>query len=162
MPRAPFQVLVLPCRYDGERWLFAVFRRTDSDIWQGIAGGGEEHETPDQAASREAAEEAGIDVGTPLIPLDTTASIRADQFPTADWGDHVYVIPEHSYGVIVDHGQLTLSDEHREVAWLDADDAIARLTFDSNKTAIWELHTRLTGHARPGSEGRDPDRPASS
>ena len=147
MARAPFQVLVLPCRHDGERWLFAVFRRTDSDIWQGIAGGGEAYETPAQAAAREAAEEAGIVVGTPLIPLDATASIRADCFPAADWGDHVYVIREHSYGTIVDREQLTLSDEHREIAWLDADAAIERLTFDSNKTAIWELHARLTRHA---------------
>ena len=147
MARAPFQVLVLPCRHDGERWLFAVFRRTDSDIWQGIAGGGEAYETPAQAAAREAAEEAGIVVGTPLIPLDATASIRADCFPAADWGDHVYVIREHSYGTIVDREQLTLSDEHREMAWLDADAAIERLTFDSNKTAIWELHARLTRHA---------------
>ena len=153
MSRAPFQVLVHPCRHDGEQWLFAVFHRTDSDVWQGIAGGGEAYETPAQAAAREAAEEAGIVVGTPLIPLDTTASIRADCFPTADWGDDVYVIREHSYGTIVDREQLTLSDEHREIAWLDADAAIERLTFDSNKTAIWELHARLTRDVRTPDRG---------
>ena len=143
MARAPFQVLVLPSRRDGDGWLFAVFLRADADVWQGIAGGGEDDETPAQAAAREASEEAGIAVGTPLIALDTTASIRADCFPTADWEDDVLVVPEHSFGVVVDTAQLTLSAEHREVAWLDVDAALTRLTFDSNKTAVWELHQRL-------------------
>ena len=143
MPRAPFQVLVLPCRHDGERWLFAILRRSDSDVWQGIAGGGEDNETPMQAAAREATEEAGIPAGTPLLPLDTIASIRVDCFPSADWGDDTYVVREHSFGVIVDDERLTLSDEHRAYTWLDADTATARVTFDSNTTAIWELHQRL-------------------
>ena len=41
MPRAPFQVLVLPYRRgDDGAYEFALFRRADASLWQGIAGGG--------------------------------------------------------------------------------------------------------------------------
>ncbi len=60
MPRAPFQILVLPYRKIAEAFEFAVFSRSDYACWQGIAGGGEEGETPMEAAQREAREEAGI------------------------------------------------------------------------------------------------------
>ena len=49
--------------------------------------------------------------------------------------------------MIVDRGRLALSDEHLELAWLDVDAAIERLTFDSNRTAVWELHQRLVREA---------------
>lgn len=147
MSRAPFQVLVLPCRHDGERWRFAVFQRADADVWQGIAGGGEDDETPLQAAVREAVEEAGIGGGTDLIPLDSTGSVPADCFPDAGWGDDVRVVPEHSFGVVLDTTDLTLSDEHRRVVWLDAADALERLTFASNRTALRELHVLLLRRA---------------
>ena len=41
MPRAPFQVLVLPYRKSAEAFEFAVFHRSDDACRQGIAGGGE-------------------------------------------------------------------------------------------------------------------------
>ena len=39
---------------------YAIFQRSDGDYWQAIAGGGEEGETPEEAAKREIQEEAGI------------------------------------------------------------------------------------------------------
>ena len=61
MARAPFEVLVYPYRGlpDG-RFVYALFRRADAGFWQGIAGGGEDGETPLEAVRREAYEEAGI------------------------------------------------------------------------------------------------------
>lgn len=45
MARAPYQVLVIP--FDDTRDLrVAVLRRADMDVWQFVAGGGEEGETP--------------------------------------------------------------------------------------------------------------------
>ena len=44
MARARYQVLVIPyCIMDGQA-RFCVFRRNDLDIWQFIAGGGEDED----------------------------------------------------------------------------------------------------------------------
>ena len=46
---------------------YLIFRRSDLDVWQWIAGGGEEDEKPEQTAR----EEAGIPEDSPLIQLDS-------------------------------------------------------------------------------------------
>ena len=38
---------------------------------------------------------------------------------------------------------VVLSDEHSGFEWLSYDDAMQRLTWDSNKTALYELNCRL-------------------
>ena len=58
--RAPFQILAIPYRYENGIPYFCVLRRSDSDLWQFIAGGGEDKETPLEAAKREILEEGGI------------------------------------------------------------------------------------------------------
>ena len=50
--RAAYNVLVLPFLYDGGNILYCIFKREDLNIWQFIAGGGEEGETPMVAAHR--------------------------------------------------------------------------------------------------------------
>ncbi|HLL21331.1 MAG TPA: hypothetical protein VK427_04325 [Kofleriaceae bacterium] len=40
-------------------------------------------------------------------------------------------------------GDVIVSAEHRDVRWLGVSDAMKRLTFDSNRHALWELHERL-------------------
>ena len=57
MPRKPIQVLVIPFRIGSEPE-FAVFHRSDEEMWQFIAGGVEDQEDAMQAARREAEEEA--------------------------------------------------------------------------------------------------------
>src|SRR3989440_8082091 len=111
MVRAAFQVLVIPYRTmaDGEP-LYLLFKRSDLDVWQGIAGGGEDDEEPEQTARREALEEAGIPQDACLIRLDSMASIPAIHF--ADrylWGDDIDVIPEFSFGVEVQIKEVCLS-----------------------------------------------------
>ena len=60
MTRAPFQVLIYPYRRIHEDGFeYAVFKRADEGFWQGISGGGEDGESPLEAARREAFEEAG-------------------------------------------------------------------------------------------------------
>lgn len=72
MARARYQVLVIPyCIMDGQA-RFCVFRRNDLDIWQFIAGGGEDEDASIlESAKREAFEEAGIPVTCDYSPLDT-------------------------------------------------------------------------------------------
>ena len=148
MPRAPLQVLVLPFRRHADAGIeYAVFRRADrvDDCWQGLAGGAETGETAEQAARREMREEAGIAADTPLIRLDAIASVPADHFEAHKlWGPGVYVVTERAFGVCVPQDcVITLSREHAAYRWLPYAEAAKLLTWDSNKTALWELNERL-------------------
>lgn len=145
MARAPFQVLVLPFQRSPKGIRYAVFKRSDGGYWQGIAGGGEDEETPQQTAQREALEEAGIPADAPLFVLDTIASVPVIHFTGHEaWGADTYVIIEHCFGIEVVTDLLHLSDEHSEYQWLDFTGAHALLRYDSNRTALWELNRRLT------------------
>ena len=145
MSRAAFQVLVIPFQVDtnGEpRYL--LLKRSDKNVWQGIAGGGEGDEESEQTARREALEEAGIPQDACLMRLDSLASIPAVHFAERHlWGDEIYVIPEFSFGVEVQNKEVCLSGEHSTCEWLDYETARSRLAWDSNRTALWELHSRL-------------------
>ncbi len=146
MPRAPFQILVLPYRRTTNALEFAVLRRGDNSCWQGIAGGGEDDETPLEAAKREAFEEAGIAGGCEFTPLQASCTVPVTFFQDREtWDPSLYVIPEHSFGVDCTGQTLTLSNEHDAVEWLPYAEASARLTYDSNRTALWELNQRLLG-----------------
>jgi dihydroneopterin triphosphate diphosphatase len=145
MSRAAFQVLVIPYRIDTDgQPRYLLFKRSDHNTWQWIAGGGEAGEQPEQAARRESFEEAGIPENGCLIRLDSLASIPAIHFADHHlWGSDVYVIPEYSFGIEVETEEVCLSGEHKECVWLDYETAHDRLKWDSNKTALWELHNRL-------------------
>ncbi len=145
MTRAPFQVLVLPWRRATEHELeVAVFRRADYDLWQFISGGGEIDETPERAARREGREEGGISLAASYLRLDSLAMIPACWFRAwASWRADVVVIPEHAFAVEVGAVELQISEEHRELRWCSWRDAMTLLRFDSNRTALWELHERL-------------------
>src|SRR6476646_7791606 len=98
MSRAPFQVLVIPYRLvsDGEP-LYAIFRRNSATggYWQWIAGGGENRETPLEAARREAEEEAVIPPDAQYMQLDSLATLPVEFVSGFLWGDDQLVIPEH-------------------------------------------------------------------
>lgn len=142
--RAPFQVLVLPYRQTEQGLRFALFRRSDADYWQGIAGGGEAGESPLQAAWREALEEAGLVGDAAFIELDARATIPVVHVTGEfTWGPVVLVIPEFAFGVRVDASELTLSVEHTEYGWFTLNAAMKAVRWDSNRTALWELDHRL-------------------
>jgi dATP pyrophosphohydrolase len=147
MPRQPLQVLVFPYRFTRNAdLLYALFRRSDLGVWQALAGGGEGEETPEQAARREAFEEAGISQSLPVLHLNTVGSVSVEHFrDRAGWDPDVREIPEYGFAVAVTSDQIKLSDEHFEYAWLDFDAALGRLEWDSNRTLLRELHHRLTG-----------------
>jgi dATP pyrophosphohydrolase len=150
MARAPFQVLVFPyCVGSDGNVSFAILRRGQDTggYWQGIAGGGEDDETPLDAARRESAEEAGIDANKSFLTLDAMCMVPVVNVSGFRWGADVLVIPEYAFGVDVGDAPLRLSDEHTAHEWMSYDEAVARLHWDSNRTALWELNHRLTaGH----------------
>jgi dihydroneopterin triphosphate diphosphatase len=144
MPRAPFQVLVYPYIAVGEDFEYALFKRADKGYWQTVAGGGEDHETPLQAAHRELWEETGLPTDTPLLQLQTIEPIPVTEFKDSHlWGDAVYVIPQYCFGAAASTRELRLSHEHSEYRWLPYPAALPLIPFDGNRTALWELHQRL-------------------
>ena len=141
--RAPFQVLVLLFRRAGG-YQFAVLCRSDDGCWQGVAGGGDDDETPVQAARREVAEETGVSPTAPLYLLKTMDYVPVRTFSARlDWPADTYVIPQHFFACDATGAETRLSDEHSELRWLPADEADAILRYDDNRTALWELSQRL-------------------
>ena len=78
--RAPFQILAIPYKTTDGSTLYCIFHRADFDQWQFIAGGGEDDETPIQAAKREIFEEGGVDADN-IIELKSMCYIPTDIFP---------------------------------------------------------------------------------
>lgn len=143
MPRAPFQILVLPYRKSGNEYEYAIFKRADAGYWQGIAGGGEDNETPLEAAKRELFEETGIKSNN-LLKLQFYSHVPKTEFAAhKTWSSDIYVIPEYYYAVEVIDEVIVLSQEHTEYRWVDYDKGYELLYWQSNKVGLWELNERL-------------------
>lgn len=140
--RAPYQVLIFPFIKEAGKYYYAIFKRKDLKIWQGIAGGGEGNETPIEAMRRESYEEASIDKKSRCIRLSSMTTIPAVNICGLKWGD-IIMIPEFAFGVEARSRELKISGEHTQYLWLSCEDAIKKLKYDSNKSALWELDYRL-------------------
>lgn len=142
--RQPYQVLIFPYKKEKEKIVYAIFLREDLKVWQGIAGGVEENETPLLAAKRESLEEANISKNAKFITLDSYTTMPvvnvAGKFA---WGKDIFLIKEFSYGVNAQNEKIKISDEHIKYEWLSYEKAIKKLKWDSNKSALWELNERL-------------------
>lgn len=146
MTRAKNQVLVIPYFIENNNVKYCIFNRSDMDIWQFIAGGGEvEDKSILISAKREAYEEANIDMDYKYDSLETQSSIPTYCFKDAikNWGETCLVIPEYTFAVRVDSQELTLSHEQMKYEWVDYESAINKLKYDSNKTALWELDSKI-------------------
>jgi dATP pyrophosphohydrolase len=145
MGRAPFNVLVYAFRIvNAEAVEYVLLRRADNGAWQGVSGGGEDSETPIEAANRELFEELGVRPLEPLVQLDAVEPIPAAIFRDSEnWGEDVFVIPQYGYGARIQEQELKLSPEHIELRWLHFDEAFRLLRY--NHTPLWELHARLLG-----------------
>ncbi len=142
MSRQPKNVLVIPYYFNKGDILYALFKRSDLDHWHGIAGGVEKREDILEAVKRESYEEAGISTNSKFIELDSETSISREWFDE-DWDDHVFVVTEYSFGVEVKSQEFSLSPEHKNFKWFSYEEAMDKLKWDSNKTALWELNKRL-------------------
>jgi dATP pyrophosphohydrolase len=147
MPRALFNVLVyLYIKTNENGFVYALLRRSDHGFWHGVAGGGEDDETPLEAARRETHEEAGIPIDSLFIQLDTVAPVPVTEFSDSQiWSETIYVIPQYCFGVLVNDRRILLSHEHTEYRWLKYQEARDLVKFDDNKTALWELDRKLRG-----------------
>ncbi len=141
--RASFQVLAFPFIKEGDKYLYAIFKRKDLSVWQAISGGGEDGETPIEAMRREAYEEALLDKNLPYIRLSSITTIPAVNIRGLIWGEEIVMIPEFTFGVEVSSKEFQISDEHTECGWFTYEEATSKLKYDSNKSALWELDYRL-------------------
>lgn len=146
MSRAKYQVLVLPYKTQDDKILYCIFKRSDMDAWQFIAGGGEDEDgSPLVSAAREAYEEANISYEEKYDALETTCSISTEHFKKAhlEWGEKCLVIPEYCFAVKITDTKMKISNEHTSFEWVDYQTAIQRLKYDSNKVALWELDNKI-------------------
>ncbi|OGH12050.1 MAG: NUDIX pyrophosphatase [Candidatus Levybacteria bacterium RIFCSPHIGHO2_01_FULL_36_15] len=141
--RSPYQVLIFPFYKQEKDLLFALFKRSEEKVWQGIAGGGEEGEVPFEAAQREVEEEISITPKSKMIQLSSVASIPVIYVSGFIWGKDVLVVPEFSFGVEITSKNLKISHEHSTYKWFTYEKALEKLNWDSNKTALWELNYRI-------------------
>ncbi len=144
--REPYQILSIPYRIVGDTTLFCIFRRADSSYWQFIAGGGENGETPIEAAIRETAEEIGTKAKN-IKQLTCVAYVPAEVIAESKrqhWDKNTYVIPEYSFAFECNSDPI-LSNEHTKYKWLTYDEARKLLKWDSNKVAMYEIDSIIKG-----------------
>ncbi len=146
MARAPFIVFVYPyIKTDDNDFEYALLKSAERNIWEAVAGGGEDAETLLEAAVRETFEETGIRVESPPVQLDTKAPVPVTRFKEShSWGN-MYVIPIHYFGIRAENRQIRMSEEHSEYKWLKYHDARELLKFEDDKIALWELDRRVRG-----------------
>lgn len=144
--REPYQILSIPYRIVDSKPVFCIFRRTDGSYWQFIAGGGENGETPVEAAKRETIEEIGVEpknikqlTCVAYVPAEVIAESRRQH-----WDKNTHVIPEYSFAFECD-SEPTLSNEHTEYKWLTYDETRKLLKWDSNKVAMYEIDSIIKG-----------------
>ena len=89
--RAPFQVLVIPYKIINNEILYGIFLRSDMKVWQTISGGGEDDESPIEAAKREANEEAGIDIVLTILSWIALVLYQSNLLQENSLGEKMYM-----------------------------------------------------------------------
>jgi dATP pyrophosphohydrolase len=144
--RSPIQILALPYKTINQNPEYCIFKRSEADYWQFIAGGGEDKETPLETAKRESFEEAGLEDTLCYYQLTSTFYVPADcisQKHRQYWSSDIFVLPEYCFAVNVQHETIKLSSEHTEFAWVSFEKANELLHWQTNKTALFELDNRI-------------------
>lgn len=144
--RQPYTVLVFPFRRTDSGLQYAVFRRSDDLSWQSVSGGVEDDEDMPTAARRETVEETGLASTHPLYKLAMISGVGKICFAaSAYWPAELYIVPKHFFAMDVsaESVDVVLSHEHQQFSWFGYDEAYAVLRYDDDKTALWELNTRL-------------------
>jgi dihydroneopterin triphosphate diphosphatase len=140
------QILVLPYRIINGTPEYCIFQRSDAHYWQFIAGGGEDRETPLEAAKRESFEEAGLETTLCYYQLTSSFYVPADCISEKQrhyWSSDIFVLPEYCFAVNFKDQTIKISSEHIEFACVSYEKANELLYWDTNKTALFELDKRI-------------------
>lgn len=156
-PKIPLSVLVVI--HTPELEVLLIERAQQPGFWQSVTGSKDLHDEPwDVTAMREVAEETGIVIGSPAVPMDALQ----------DWAIEniyeIYPVWRHRYAPGVTHNTervfglcvprntpVTLAPrEHTAWAWLPWKEAADRCFSPSNAEAILQL-PRFGGKANPST-----------
>lgn len=155
--RQPTSVLIYPVALVGCEWTYLLFHRVPiaalglPSVWQGITGGLEEEESPEQAARREFMEETGISPSE-IEPIGFTY-----KFPMQEKWRHLYSegireIVEHVFVAYLQrHQEPVLSFEHDQSRWCTKTEALQLLSYDGNIEALERTAHYLKTHNKANS-----------
>lgn len=110
-----------------------------ADAWTYVAGHLESGETGWQCARRELLEETG------LAPLALYSADRCEQF--YDVGEDCIQLVPAFVAIVADDAVVCLNPEHRQFAWLEFDEAVARLPFGGQRELFAEVHREFVARA---------------
>ena len=142
--RIPKQVLIIPYRNIGDKIEYCIFKRKDMNVWQWIAGGAEDFDANIlESAKRELEEETKIK-DVQIQQLELTCKIPVVNIvKDFIWGENVFYSEEYAFYVDITNKKIQLNNEHTEYKWVDYNEGKSLLKYDSNKSALWELDTKL-------------------
>jgi len=137
-PRRPESVLIVIYTADGEFLLLE--RCKPAGFWQSVTGSLEWGESPAAAAPREVYEETGI-TGAALTDLQVTQSYEIWPSFGRVYAPGVTHNVEHAFALKLAHRvPIMLSPrEHAQYRWLKAQDALATVSSQTNRTIIERL-----------------------
>jgi len=145
-PKIPESVLVVI--HTAERQVLLIERADHPGYWQSVTGSKDASDEPlAQTCIREVAEETGIVIGSPEVPLSALRDWRLSNvyaiYPQwrHRYAEGVTHNTEHVFGLLVPRGiAVRLSPrEHVDYAWLPWRDAADRCFSPSNAEAILQL-----------------------
>ena len=142
--RLPKQVLVIPYKIEEGKPKYCIFKRSDMDAWQWIAGGSEDFDKDIvDSAKRELFEETQIK-DVELEELEMRCKIPVTNVvKDFIWGEDVFYSEEFAFAADISDKEIVLSEEHKEYKWMEYDEVRKLLKYDSNKSALWELNVKL-------------------
>jgi len=112
-------------------------RNADFEFWQSVTGSLEAGEIPADAACRELEEETGIS-NVELVDCDHSVYFDISPRWRSRYAPGVTRNKEHLFLCpLPDRQKVTLSaEEHTEFVWLGYDEAVARVSSHTNRSAI--------------------------
>lgn len=130
------QINCIVFKPEGIDYKFLVLKRREDKggFWQSVTGGVKEGENEIIALKRELKEETGISEYRKLINLRYSYSFSLP---------HLGELMENVYAVEVSpHIEIILSPEHTEYRWVDFEEALSLIKYETNKEGfrkIWKM-----------------------
>lgn len=130
------QINCIVFKPEGNGYKFLILKRAEDrgGFWQPITGGVREGEEQISALKRELTEETGVTEYRQIINLRYSFSFCLP---------HLGELVENVYAVEVKpETEIVLSHEHTEYRWLDFEESLALIKYDSNKEGfrrLWKM-----------------------